>query len=154
MATLGPDGWDVPPIPAPGGGGSTPPSAIADGNATAPSSTPEAGSSTAYLKQIAEGAGTVTNPSGNPAALPFSATLANGTAVTVGVASVPLPRTVWVNPGSGDTVRIRYRANASAGWTVLYEGTAPAQFKLDTPIAGYEFQRTGGSSADSAYGVA
>lgn len=96
----------------------------------------------------------ITDPSGNPAILPMSGSLANATAITVGLEGVSLPRTVWVNPGAGDTVSLRYRVDVTAPWVSLVSTTSYYEDQLTGPVHEIEVQRTLGSSLVSAWGVA
>jgi hypothetical protein len=92
---------------------------------------------------------------GNGLPLP-SAALADGTAVVVDGQGLPLPAVVWVDPASGDTVRVRYRLDPNASWQVWPNGsvTAYSEMLLASDVCDLEFQRTAGSGTTSKYGVA
>lgn len=86
----------------------------------------------------------------------FKGVLANGTAVEKNVgAGWPLPLTVWVDPASGDTVRVRYSTDGGVNWRTssISGATAYQETVFDSGITALEFQRTGGSGTTSAYGA-
>ena len=86
----------------------------------------------------------------------FAATLPDGTAVERLMSGVRIPATVWVEPNTGDTVTVTYRASATATAQAWPSGpvTAYAENVLNAPVYSIIFQRTAGSSALSKYGVA
>lgn len=80
--------------------------------------------------------------------------LTSGSAVTVPVGALALPLTVWVRPGSGDTVTVQYSVDG-ANWVAWPNGAATAYSEdiLDSQIHSLRFTRSSGSGTTSAYGV-
>lgn len=80
-------------------------------------------------------------------------TLPGSTAVTVG-ADVLYPATVFVEPGSGDSVLVEYTVDGIAykAWTAATV-TVFAADVLDGPVKALRFTRTAGTSTDSRYGL-
>lgn len=88
------------------------------------------------------------------AELPLIGTLADGTAVVIGVLGIDLPRTVWVRPTNGDTVSVEYTVDGT-NWTAWVNGTASA-YSVDTlsgPVQSIRFTRATGSGVTSGYGI-
>ncbi len=101
------------------------------------------------------GGSTVIPPGGgDPVALPINGTLVDGTPLVIAVASgVLAPGAVWVNPGPGDAVRIRYRVDAAAPWVTLYEGGTYFDDVREGKVQAYEFTRTAGAGTTSKWGI-
>ena len=82
-------------------------------------------------------------------------TLPDATPVVVDISGRSAPTTVWVDPATGDTVRVEYRVDSSAPWRVWDKGdvTAYADDVTDGPVGWLRFTRTDGAGTTSAYGV-
>ena len=86
----------------------------------------------------------------------FKSTLADGTAVLKNVGGGwPIPMTVWVDPGPGDTVRVRYSTDGGVNWraTTISAATSYQETVFYSGITALEFTRTAGSGTASAYGA-
>jgi hypothetical protein len=81
-----------------------------------------------------------------------SGTLVNGVAVDVSMAGAPIPCTVAINPGSGDTVKLHYTVDGT-NYIERASVTAYAEDVIDAPVIGLRFTRFAGTGTTSTWAV-
>lgn len=82
-------------------------------------------------------------------------TLPDTTAVVVTMEDAPLPCTVWVRPGSGDTVLVEYSVDDGQNYESWAAGsvTASADDTLLSGVTHIRFTATTAATATSTYGI-
>lgn len=82
-------------------------------------------------------------------------TLPNTTPVVETMEDAPLPCTVWVRPGSGDTVKVEYSVDDGQNYETWAAGsvTAYADDVLLSGVTHIRFTATTAATATSTYGV-
>src|SRR5690606_17247090 len=102
---------------------------------------------------VVEGGGTVTAPGGSQSALPLTVTVA-GTAQTVVVDGVALPRTFFYDVGASTSVLPEVQGVSGGTWFPANFGaagviSADAVHTLDAPVYAVRFTRSSGSNSST-----
>ncbi len=76
---------------------------------------------------------------------PLVVTLNDGTERVILLSGLPVPRTLSVRPGSGDSVTVKFRAHGTDDWTLFGVYTGSTDIVIEAPVCQVSLQRTAGS---------
>lgn len=67
------------------------------------------------------------------------------------LSGLPVPRTLSVRPGSGDSVTVKFRAHGTDDWTLFGVYTGSTDIVIEAPVGQVSLQRTAGSGNSRAF---